>query len=212
MTSLKHRLRKWALPIAGAILVLGAYPGWLLWTNNLHVVKPNVLYRSAQMSGRELQATVKNKNIRSVINLRGPNPGTPWYDDELRVSAALGIEHADVALSSKREITDEQIAQIDLLLRTMPKPILIHCQGGSDRAGFVSAYYLNRFEGVPAVEAGKQLTVWFGHIPYLFKSETIAMDRSFEKYCGDPANGTSALVRSNSAAALPGLPTSPVTH
>ena len=179
----RRKLRIWTGSIASAVLLLGAYPEWLLWTDNLHVVKSNELYRSAQMTAPELAAVVKSKQIRSVINLRGPNVGEPWYDDEIRISASLGIEHADIALSAKHEVTDDQIAQIELLLRTLPKPILIHCQGGSDRAGFVSAFYLNRFEGVPVAEAGKQLTAWYGHIPYLFKKETAAMDRSFAKYC-----------------------------
>ena len=202
-TGSRSRWRSWLAASVAGFLLLGAYPGWLLWTDNLHVVKPNELYRSGQMTAAELAATVKSKQIRSVINLRGPNPGTPWYDDEIRISTALGIEHADVALSAKREVTDEQIAQLESLLQTLPKPILIHCQGGSDRAGFVSAFYLNRFEKVPAAEAGKQLTVWFGHIPYLFKSETIAMDRSFEKYC--VVGGSSVEPGTNRTSVVSGL-------
>ncbi len=180
-----YRLRKWWISLPVAITILGSYPGWLFWTDNLHVVKENELYRSGQMNVSELAAAVKEHKIRSVLNLRGPNVGVPWYDDETQASARLGIEHADIALSAKRDVTDEEVSQLDSLLRSLPKPILVHCQAGGDRVGFVSAYYLHRFGGIPANEAAKQLSVLFGHFPYLFWSNSIAMDRSFAKYGSD---------------------------
>jgi hypothetical protein len=56
--------------------------------------------------------------------------------------------------------------------------LLVHCRNGADRSGLVSAIYLAEIQGVAVDEAIGQLSLYYGHFPWLI-SETGAMDESF---------------------------------
>ena len=46
-------------------------------------------------------------------------------------------------------------------------PILIHCQGGSDRTGLASTLYENQIEHIPLDQAEQaELTLRYGHFSY----------------------------------------------
>jgi protein tyrosine/serine phosphatase len=70
------------------------------------------------------------------------------------------------------------VADLLAIMRRAPKPLLVHCKSGADRTGLVSALYRFAIEGKGADEADRQLTVLYGHFPYL-ASRTRAMDDSF---------------------------------
>jgi protein tyrosine/serine phosphatase len=185
----KPRLGAWLLRglkiavVAVAVTAgsVGGYWGILQWEGNLHAVEAGVLYRSAQPSAAELASTVRQYGIKSVLNLRGPNAGSPWYEEELAASRALGLAHYDYSLSAKRFVTGGQIADIVKILREAPKPLLIHCKSGSDRAGLVAALYRYVIAGASATEADRELSLVYGHFPYLM-SASVAMDNSFWAY------------------------------
>jgi protein tyrosine/serine phosphatase len=67
------------------------------------------------------------------------------------------------------------------LLQQAPKPILIHCLGGADRSGLVSALYRFAIEGQKPDAADKELSIWYGHVP-LIRPKVTAMDDSFWRY------------------------------
>ncbi len=163
------------------ILVAGGYFGLLQVDGNIHAVQPGQLYRSAQLDSSQFAHVIAKDGIKSIINLRGAHPGAGWYEHELAVSKAMGVTHYDYGISAERMVSAAQIADIIKLLRTAPKPILVHCQGGADRSGLVSALYENAIEGIPASRADGQLSLRYGHFPYL-GSKTVAMDRSFWAY------------------------------
>lgn len=163
---------------------LGAYCGIVVYEGNFHAVSPGVLYRSAQPSDAELQSFVQQYKIRSVLNLRGANTGSPWYDDEVKESRALGLAHYDYGLSARRLVTGRQIADILDIMRRAPKPLLVHCMSGADRAGLVAALYRYAVAGASPEDADRELSLVYGHFPYL-TSRTGAMDDSFWAYVRD---------------------------
>ncbi len=163
-----------------AAALVGAWAGYLRLSGNFHVVQQGVMYRSAQLSGDQFASRIRDNGIRSILNLRGNNAGTPWYDDETAASAAAGVMHVDYAISARRDLSDRQVRDIVALLRELPRPILIHCEAGADRSGLVSAIYELAFGKQPADEAARQLSFRFGHFPWL-GSQTVAMDRTFER-------------------------------
>jgi len=158
----------------------GLYAYWQAG-GNFHEVEAGRFYRSAQLDPAELDRVVKRYGIRSVLNLRGNNTGTPWYDGEVVTSAADGVAHFDYPISAENPVTVRQMQEILAILSTVPKPVLVHCQAGSDRTGLVSALYrLSR--GADVATAGEQLSLMhYGHFPYLW-SKTQAMDDSFLAY------------------------------
>ncbi len=180
-----NRARLWsrrvALGAAGFIVTVLVIAGGIYSTvqygGNVHVVDPGKVLRSAQPSGARLDEFVHRYGIRSVLNLRGNNAGKPWYEDEMTMSRADGLVHFDYALSAEHEVTPVQMAEVLRIVAAAPKPVLIHCNAGADRTGLISALYEVSL-GKPTSEAARQLSLRYGHFPYLW-SKTGAMDRSF---------------------------------
>jgi len=72
---------------------------------NFHWIVPGKAARSAQAYAGFLGPFLRHRGIRSVINLRGPNPAWRWWRYEKSTCAQLEIEHHDVTLSSKNVST-----------------------------------------------------------------------------------------------------------
>jgi protein tyrosine phosphatase (PTP) superfamily phosphohydrolase (DUF442 family) len=153
---------------------------------NIHALPTGNVYRAGQLSARQLEDTITEHGIRSIINLRGGNYDEPWYQDEITLSAAHGIPHIDYALSAKREVTTQQAKTLLELMRTAPKPLLIHCRHGADRSGIASALYMYFVANTPLTEASQQLSWRFGHTKYHYYGKD-KMDISFERLTSDPA-------------------------
>jgi protein tyrosine phosphatase (PTP) superfamily phosphohydrolase (DUF442 family) len=186
---MKSRPIAWLLrSLAIATVALGltagtyaAYCGVLIYEGNVHAVALGVLYRSAQLDNGELKAVARQYGIKSVLNLRGAHVGEPWYDSEMATARGLGIVHYDYPLSSKRVVTGRQIAELLAIVRRAPKPLLIHCRSGADRSGLVAALYEYAIAGASAADADRQLSLVYGHFPYL-TSRSGAMDDSFRAF------------------------------
>ena len=133
--------QRWLLRLAIVTALLAGAVVYYLSTNR-HVVIPGQVYRSAQLNPSRMATYVTDNGIRSVINLRGSNPGMPWYGKELAVAHDLGLHHYDIRLSKRSMPTASQLAYLVQVLETAPKPLLIHCCSGSDRTGFVAAVAL----------------------------------------------------------------------
>jgi len=146
---------------------------------NFHAVADGEAYRSAQPNGTDLAREVAAEGIRSVINLRGENTGTPWYDAEVAESKRLGLTHIDFRMSSRRRLSQAEAAALIELMRTAPKPVLIHCAGGSDRSGLAAALYVAAIARQGEDAAEKHLSLAYGHIA-LEQNPAFAMDRTFE--------------------------------
>jgi protein tyrosine phosphatase (PTP) superfamily phosphohydrolase (DUF442 family) len=170
--------------LAAAVILCASYAsycGILIWSGNFHTVVENQLYRSAQLNGDEFAREIDAHHIRTVLNLRGPNPDDRWYQEELAATKRHGAVHYDVGISARSVVTPEKIADILAVLRDAPKPILVHCLSGADRAGFVSTLYRYAVLGQGAEIAEQELSLRYGHFPYL-TSKTDAMDYSARNY------------------------------
>lgn len=177
----RRMARRAGLVVLVPVLALGSYLGMLQLNGNIHAVQAGQLYRSAQLDSSQFVRVIGEDGIKSILNLRGAHPAAGWYDTELRVAGRLGVAHYDYGISAERPVTAQQIAAILQILRTAPRPILVHCQGGADRSGLVAALYEAVIEGTSPDQAARQLSLRYGHFPYL-GSKTVAMDRSFWAY------------------------------
>ena len=117
---------------------------------------------------------------------QGAHPGEAWYDDEIAAAREAGIAHYDYPMSAKRRLAREQIEPILEIVRNAPKPLLIHCRSGADRSGLVAALFRLAIEHATPEEADRQLSLRYGHFPYL-TSKTGAMDDSFWAFVEHPA-------------------------
>ena len=69
---------------------------------NFHVLIPGKAYRSAQLSGQELERVVHAHGIRTVINLRGSCDPISWYVEECAATHRLDVNQEDICFSSGR--------------------------------------------------------------------------------------------------------------
>ena len=168
-----------ALAIGGA--GIGGYIGFLQLTGNFHTVIAGEFYRSAQPSAQQLEKYVAEHGIKTIINLRGASDSATWYREEVATAKALGIRHIDFKMSSSETVTGEVADQLLDIMKSAPKPILIHCKAGADRSGIVSAIYSRGIAGWNEETAEQQLSVYFGHIGIPYLSSTYALDESWEK-------------------------------
>jgi protein tyrosine/serine phosphatase len=180
-TSNRFGWLKRAGAVMGLVIAIGAgWAGYLRLSGNFRAIDEGIAYRSAQLTGAQFAARIKDNNIRTIINFRGNNTGQRWYDDEMTASHAAGVRHIDFPISSGRELTDDEIDRLTDLLRESPRPILIHCEGGADRSGLAAALYQRLVANRSAEEARAQLSFRYGHFPWLGNS-TAAMDRTLER-------------------------------
>jgi protein tyrosine/serine phosphatase len=179
-----HPRRSRALRWLVACLVLivaaaGAYRLYLSLTRNFHEVVAGEVYRSAQPSAMRLANWQQSHGIRTVLNLRGANPGKDWYDEEAAAARTLGLQLIDYKLSSDIVATNDQMRELVRIMAEAPKPLLIHCKEGADRAGLASALYLAAIANAGEDAAEWQLTFLYGHasLPVI---PAYAMDESWE--------------------------------
>jgi len=178
-------MRKKLITLVSAVAVLLlsflGYLGFLQLSGNFHEVLAGELYRSNQPSAEQLALYVKQHSIKTVINLRGENDGSTWYKDEVSESKALGVHHVDFAMSARETLSMDKAEALVEIMRTSPKPILIHCRSGSDRTGLASAIYLGKIAGVDPETAEKQLSIRYGHLSVPLVSAAYPMDESWER-------------------------------
>ena len=179
-----HPIGRAVMYTTNALLIcVGLAGGWaigLQLVGNVHVVESGVLYRSAQLNGQKLADVMDAYGIKSVINLRGENSGSWWYDNEVAVTTAHGASHLDVRMSALQDPAVGTIAKLMETMRTAPRPILIHCQSGADRTGLAAALFERFVERRPTDIAAHQISFRYGHFPWL-GSRSIAMDRTYWK-------------------------------
>ena len=114
---------------------------FLALTHNWHHVD-NGLYRSAQMYGMYVAPLLKQFGIKTIINLRGANPKSSWYEPERQICKNLGISHINSPLHSRRLPEKEALVTLLKAFETASFPILIKCSGGADRTTLASCLYL----------------------------------------------------------------------
>ena len=126
------RFGKKVLPGFWLMLIgVGGYAGYLVAEHNFHVVLPGQVYRSSRMSPGALTRLMQARDIQSVSSFIGPSLV------ESNTVRAMGGTYFDVSHSDRHEATDAQMERIVTILRTAPKPVLIHCKAGADRAGLL---------------------------------------------------------------------------
>jgi protein tyrosine/serine phosphatase len=172
-------LRAIGMGLLALVLFVLGYETGLTTSGNLHVVEPGEAYRSAQPTAGRIAWMHGQLGIRSIINLRGENAGSDWYDAELATSRRLGITHIDYRMSSRDHFDQARAEELIALMRAAPKPVLIHCNGGADRSGLASALYLGAISQRGHMAAEMQLSPLFGHMPIAFL-RAFPMTESFE--------------------------------
>ncbi|WP_152050992.1 fused DSP-PTPase phosphatase/NAD kinase-like protein [Tautonia marina] len=161
----KQILRTIARSLAVLAVLLVIFIGWRWTTGNVGTVEPGSIYRSAQLDGDSLSRLIQSRGIRTVLNLRGPNPQSSWYPPEREATLKAGATLIDVPMSSDYWLTPEQADELIALLDSAERPLLIHCQFGSERTGLVSSMATLLRPGSSLAEARAQFSLYYLFLP-----------------------------------------------
>jgi len=124
------------------ILILFSSAAYVYFNFTVHPVIQNTVYRSAQLSGNNLQKNINKYQFKSIINLRGKRR-EEWYQTESKISKKNNVELYNVRLSAIQFPTSTEVDSLVHILQTAKKPFLLHCRGGADRTGMASALVLS---------------------------------------------------------------------
>ena len=152
-----------------------------LISDNFGTVRPGELYRSAQMGAPSLSRALREHRIKTVLNLRGSHPESPWYRNERAATLEAGATQVDIPLSSCEWMSRAQARTLLEVLETAERPLLIHCFHGSERTGMVSAFAELLRPGSTLADAEAQFTV--RHL-YFDLGDGVVTRRHLERYEG----------------------------
>ncbi|QJW97977.1 tyrosine-protein phosphatase [Frigoriglobus tundricola] len=175
--------RRALLKLAGGAAALGfGYEALRVTTlTNVHAVIPGRVYRTAQLKPEQLRALIAEKQIKTVVNLRGVCSNMPWYLGECRASHAANVNQEDITFSAKRFPAPSEIRRLIDVLDHTAYPIVMHCQRGADRTGLAATVVklLQTDADLPA--ARRQLWPRYGHFAV---GRTAVLDEFFDYYRG----------------------------
>ncbi|MBL6751873.1 MAG: protein tyrosine phosphatase [Nevskia sp.] len=133
------------------------------WFNTRRRIAPDC-YRSSHPMPYQLRAAAR-AGVRSVLNLRGGDVRVGSNLLEWHACGELGLTLCHYALASRDAPSRENILRLKEFFDTMPRPLLVHCKSGADRAGLASVLYLMLEKGEPLETATRQLRFWpYGHV------------------------------------------------
>jgi tyrosine-protein phosphatase SIW14 len=125
------RPKEWATKVYTCHLVNSCH------LNNLYKLNDSI-YRSEQPSKAEFTCLEKEIGIRSVLNLRA-------HHEDSHLIRGSSLKPFTVKILASKPTNNEIIESLRIL-KSGPKPILVHCAYGSDRTGLVIAMYRIIFE------------------------------------------------------------------
>ncbi len=171
-----HRTLTATSSVLGACLLW-----WCAVYDNYHPVVRGELYRSAQMSVENLVAHAKRDHLATVINLR-PETNQTWHAAESEACAKRGITYVDFPMTGNRAPDHQSMDSLVRIMKSAPRPILIHCEHGADRTGLAVALYLRFIRGLAEHDAHSALSIRYGHTTGFGMG---CFDVAFSQYCSE---------------------------
>ena len=113
----------------------------LVW-DHFDVVKPDILYRSGQLTGDQLTAAIQRYGIKTVVNFQRTSP---QVTRERILTRQLNVDFLNLPMTGDGFGHEDQFREV-LKACDDPdrRPVLIHCARGTCRTGAATALY--RFE------------------------------------------------------------------
>jgi len=157
-----RRFRLAIIPLAVVLIGIGYFS---CTRGDIRPVIPGDIYRSGQLTGRELEKAIEQYGLKSIFNLRGKNDGLAWYDTEANIAERHGVSLHSFSFNAETLPNIAPLINLVDRLDTVKGPLLVHCLHGADRTSFVSTLILAMRDDVPYTRAIKQISWRFGVFP-----------------------------------------------
>ena len=120
---------------------------------NFHLVTPG-LWRSAQPGRASLQR-MKSYGLKTIVNMRTE----PYIDQwESKLAKKLNIRYYPFPIDLRQPPNPAVIRQIlSVICDPANQPVLIHCAGGKDRTGMMTAIYRLEVEHMKFEDVRKEM-------------------------------------------------------
>lgn len=113
----------------------------LVW-DHFDVVKDGVLYRSGQLTPKQLEMAVQRYGIKTVVSFLVPGPSV---EAERAVAKRLGVDFMNLPMPGDGSGQEEQFREVLAACEDPARrPVIVHCARGTCRTGAAAALY--RFE------------------------------------------------------------------
>jgi uncharacterized protein (TIGR01244 family) len=154
--------------IAGETTYFTSFAANFIFKNNLHEIVPGRFFRSGQMNPADLTQTMKEHNIKTVIDLRlaVDDSDAEQGISEKQVVENAGGQYSHIPFSSARADQKEQIEKLLDTFEEAQTPILVHCSSGTHRSGIASALWLLEKEGKSVETAEDQISIRYGFFQF----------------------------------------------
>ncbi|HUW81756.1 MAG TPA: dual specificity protein phosphatase family protein [Phycisphaerae bacterium] len=123
---------------------------------NFGVLRRAVLYRSAQPSAHQVAVLSGRYGIKTIVNLRPTSEDADqgWYESERQAAQRFGIRMVDLPVRAGCIPTDQDVTRFLALCRDSENhPILLHCEAGQARTGYLAAIWRMEFDGMDVEDA-----------------------------------------------------------
>lgn len=132
---------------------------------NFHALEPGVAYRVARgrIATDGFLQLLRDYEIRTAVDLRR---NRSHRGDELTCAQvrAVGARRLNVHVRSSNLAFPAKLQRFVQILDTAPRPLLLYCKRGTDKAGFASFLYRLLIEERPIEEAWRELHfIPYGH-------------------------------------------------
>lgn len=145
--------------------------------HNFHEVGGG-MWRGNQPSPERL-AFLKEQGFKTILNIRGTQPGVCYYDLEKEACEELGLEMIDMPFGSREAPYLDRMQRAKKIFESIEYPAFLHCKSGADRAGLMSVLFRLIHLKMPYDEAITHLSLKYLHVK---AGKTGVLDHFFETY------------------------------
>jgi protein tyrosine/serine phosphatase len=149
--------------------------------NRFYTVVEGKIYRSARLSDDDLEKYIREKDIKTILNLAGRRDDKDWYKKQKEIAETYNVQLRDIEISPNDLPEIDRIISIVNVLENSERPLLIHCRKGVDRTGLVSAIALAMEKDPSLDEVKKQFSLRYGVIP-VYRSVGPYFFKQYEKW------------------------------
>ena len=152
--------RRWVvyLLVAVVVVVAGKYLRKLVFLDNFGETVEGQIYRSGQLLPYQLDALIRDRGIKTVLNTREPDARPDIISREQEVCDRHGVRMVRLPMPGDGMGTYEQYDEaVRILAEPTNLPVLVHCARGSYRTGAIIASYRVLVQGWPEEDAVREM-------------------------------------------------------